>query len=802
MISDNLIDAPSTSFYPNAPPSPFNSKPEKKRLKMSEFEMWRYAYSLVKNGYSILAPEPSQRSRSYRDLILQEMNWMAIDYYQERRWKTHVAKELSGSINKAIRDKRKLKRDWPARLCSYHVTKFWSNLQASSQITDGLRDYCSRLVKNTGVPDLSLEFMEDVPNEEADLLAVTVPLCKNISTNVVKVSKNEVMNTTVTHLLGLGAELYPQIYRPPDDDLDVFTLPALQPKHEHDYNTLMLLIHTLKGNNSPMIPKHEQLNVYANVSRTFPPQTSFGSMLPIRRIPRDDIDPFCLSVNYRDFIETPPAQPANTQKLVLKWDEVVPNENDFELLDSWMLRDCCWPLISIALNLRSSSGGLLRREFHPQTCEAVFSKLSRTPRGLINSSRKLLGPKQSKTILSVIDPPPKPKLFRPIIPIVESLHDMCGQDKKGLKDSGCKLLFGDLVDKNYKGDCRVFSYNVVGTKSSKSDGNIFSKLRLYSESKTEKKRIVLREVATDKVDAALLVPTCVRHEVYISNEHDEVDYNSIKELCAINGSRESLMKKLGYSEWSNRIRRQLRIGFWGIPTKMFVYSLFYSGRVRKDFRVRRVALSISKLAPSNHLLYTKIFEPDINSVLGKSRAWDKQRSKSFDSQTDSYSSELMQGYMTELHSAPTEETNISQVIAAYTKVALGKGHLASQGTFSDVKILNFNSAPCTVASQSENKRKAQPIDVTPKQQRPRQYEQVDKGEIPMQFRARPMESPQVMRRPPPVQMYNVPPQVMNNKIIYNQMPMGSPPQLPIQQHWPTEEEMYHYRFNDNTRQHR
>ncbi|BAM40231.1 uncharacterized protein TOT_020000492 [Theileria orientalis strain Shintoku] len=755
---------------------------EKRKAETSEYDMWKFSYSLVKNGYSILAPEPSQRSRSYRDLILQEMNWMALDYYQERRWKSHIAKEISNSINTSIIDRKKLKRDWPSKQCSYNVEMFWLKLKETGEnsgISNALQEYCQRMVSGKNLWFNSHEVVEEAPPKRNDLLAITVPVYKNANTNSVNIAKNEVVNATLNHMLVLGADLYPQYHRPPDDEIDVFTLPALNPKHEFDYNTLLLMLYSLQGNMLKKMSRQELKAILTNVNKykTYQQQQTAPTQ-PLRRLPRDDIDPFSLSVNYRDFLDNSPMQPMYVQKMVLKWEDPVINDSDFELLDSWMLEKRCWPLISIALNLRSSSGGLMRRDFSPRACREAFKKIKKTPRGLVNSSKKLLGPKQTKTILSFIDAPPGNYKFKLIVPPESATADP--NVKLMTSESGesqMKTLFGEVF-RYYREESKLYSMTQAGKKET-----FYSILRLGGDHKADKK-LLLKEVESECSDA-FMVPLNAKVEVMSTNpsvsmptglvelmsydgnmeqfiivkrgtkkapegapsaqarnrfvrysgrrfgvNHRFSSLNSVVTLATSLNSHDNVVRNLGYSELSTRINKQLRIGFVGIPTKMFVYSLFYCGRIKPDFRVRRVALSISsinKFMPPPHLLYGRMFDTEISLVLNKPRPmpYDKQRSKSSESQ-DTFTNELVQTYSNEVNSylkTKADETNLPTVLSMFAQVSLAKGNLTNQSCFSNKKIpivaSGFSSSANTSNSSStptdRKKTMANSFESTPRQ---------------------------------------------------------------------------------------
>eukprot|EP00375_Theileria_parva_P002392 XP_765070.1 hypothetical protein [Theileria parva strain Muguga] len=810
----------------------------KRKLGMSDFEMWRYTYHLVKNGHSILAPEPSQRSRSYRDLIMQEMNWMAVDYYQERRWKSHIAKEISNSITTSIIDRKRLKRDWPAKICSYNIEQFWINIKLvtngtintisrhksvkvhgkhrhshhsvnnvngdngnsikSSSSSNGssegsvngngrevgivlsssLMDYCTRIVAGRRIDFRKQDIVEDVPRRRSELLALTVPVYKNVNTNSVNIAKKEVVDATVNQMVVLGAELYPQLHRPPDDEIDVFTLPALNPKHEYDYNTLLLLLHSLKATMFASV-RDSAVGLPKPATTTTTAPTGLSSLLPIRRIPRDEIDPLSLSVNYRDFIDNSSVQSPHPQKLVLKWEEPTLNEADFELVDTWLLESRCWPLISIALNLRSSSGGLLRREFSPKACKEAFYRMSKPPRGLVNSSKKILSPKQSKTILSFINPPPKTFKFTPIISSDRMTSPRTGpptSQPSTSSETGIKNVFGEvcsyLRDKSSLYTC---STPLLSKKES-----FFS--RFKSPDPKPDKRLLLKLV--NKVDSNVhkndlfLVPHNVKVEASLSlNPHNHIfpqellnfilsnvqtqgddnveqsldvtsktryllcgndkygathrfsSLNSAVTLATSVSSYDNVVRNFAYSELSTRINKQLRIGFLGIPTKMFLYSLFYCGRIKPDYRVRRVALSIAtlgKFIPPPHLLYGKMFDPDINLILTKSRpsSYEKQRSKSVENQ-EAFTSELVQNYSKEIYlstNTKPDENNVPTLLASFTQVSLSKGKVCNQSSFSPKKIvrkptqyITMGNASNASSTPTERKRHVGSMDTTPRQ---------------------------------------------------------------------------------------
>ncbi|UKK02007.2 hypothetical protein MACK_001361 [Theileria orientalis] len=660
---------------------------------------------------------------------------------------------------------------------------FWLKIKENGEvsgISNALQEYCQRMVSGKNLWFNSHEVVEEAPPKRNDLLAITVPVYKNANTNSVNVAKSEVVSATLNHMLVLGAELYPQYHRPPDDEIDVFTLPALNPKHEFDYNTLLLMLYSLKGNMLKKMSRQEFKTMLTNVSKykTYHPQQPLASTLPVRRLPRDDIDPFSLSVNYRDFLDNSPVPPMYLQKMVLKWEDHVINDSDFELLDSWMLEKRCWPLISIALNLRSSSGGLMRREFSPKVCREAFNKIRKTPRGLVNSSKKLLGPKQTKTILSFIDAPPRNYKFKLIVPPECSTTDPIVKLMKS--DSGenqMKTLFGEVL-RYYREESKLYSMTQAGKKES-----FYSILRLGGEHKPDKK-LLLKEVDSECSDA-FVVPLNAKVEVLSTNpsvnlptglvelmsydgnmeqfainklgtrkapegapspqarnrfvrysgkrfgvNHRFSSLNSVVTLATSLNSHDNVVRNLGYSELSTRINKQLRIGFMGIPTKMFVYSLFYCGRIRPDFRVRRVALSISsinKFMPPPHLLYGRMFDTEISLVLNKPRPmpYDKQRSKSSDTQ-DSFTNELVQGYSNEVSSylkTRADETNLPTVLSMFAQVSLAKGNVTNQSCFSNKKIpiiaSGFSSSANTSNSSStpteRKKTMASSFESTPRQ---------------------------------------------------------------------------------------
>ncbi|GIX63153.1 HSA family protein [Babesia caballi] len=374
-------------------------------------ELASRAMGMLNASLIVTLPEPAQRSRSYRELILQEMNWMACDYYHERRWKVHAGKQLCIGIKEAAMDRKRLNKNWIASECSLHVKRFWTAVLANSQeetpVSAELAHYCARIARGyrnhvqTDTGDVSRDY--DIG--ERDLIAVTVPPMQQpdghaYSTRSLE-HKNEVLETTILGMQSMGAELYRPIFRPPDDDLDMFTMPLMDPLRDNDFNALLVQNFCLKYCEQPhaLARAKEELR-----SPSVPDIT--------RRFNRPANEASCLAMSVRDFdLQIKPKPPFLGAMVKTQLTSV-----EFELLDSWMISEATsWPMIAICLTYRSSASGLHRFEYSAEYCKEVFEQFNRQPRGLVNSSRRLLGPRQRNAITTFLDAPPPRLKFRALL---------------------------------------------------------------------------------------------------------------------------------------------------------------------------------------------------------------------------------------------------------------------------------------------------------------------------------------------------------------------------------------------------
>eukprot|EP00923_Selenidium_pygospionis_P028354 GHVN01050991.1.p1 GENE.GHVN01050991.1~~GHVN01050991.1.p1 ORF type:complete len:458 (-),score=63.97 GHVN01050991.1:3360-4733(-) len=58
-------------------------------------------------------------------MVLQEVNWMALDFYEERKWKVHTALKLSRAIRHRNQAKEQAKETYVANRCSSLIQSFW-----------------------------------------------------------------------------------------------------------------------------------------------------------------------------------------------------------------------------------------------------------------------------------------------------------------------------------------------------------------------------------------------------------------------------------------------------------------------------------------------------------------------------------------------------------------------------------------------------------------------------------------------------------------------------------------------------
>ncbi|CEL97927.1 unnamed protein product [Vitrella brassicaformis CCMP3155] len=78
-----------------------------------------------KHGACLPPCEPPRLVRTPWDDVLQEMQWMAIDFYEERKWKVHLARRVSYMIKDHFRKLERQKVEHHAATCAAIVQSFW-----------------------------------------------------------------------------------------------------------------------------------------------------------------------------------------------------------------------------------------------------------------------------------------------------------------------------------------------------------------------------------------------------------------------------------------------------------------------------------------------------------------------------------------------------------------------------------------------------------------------------------------------------------------------------------------------------
>ncbi|CDR94166.1 hypothetical protein, conserved [Babesia bigemina] len=733
------------------------------------------AMEMLRGGRIVTLPEPAQRSRSYRELILQEMNWMACDYYHERRWKVHAGKQLCIGIRDSVMDRKKLNKNWIASECTLHMKRFWAGIIANAQhhaaVSDELAEYCANIANkyNDQMHTDAGDVTRDYDVGERDLIAITVPVVKlqgpNAAALKVRAQKNEVLEATILSMQSMGADFYRPLFRPPDDEMDMFTMPLMDPARDNDFNALLVQSFCLKHSNRPRaLPRAK--------SELKPPQ------LPqvIRKFHRKANEPSCLAMSARDFdIQIKPKPTFNGHMVKTQLTAI-----DFELLDSWMLSDApSWPMLAICLTYRSSASGLHRHEYSTEYCREVFLKLSRQPRGLVNSSRRLLGPRQRNAITTFLDAPPRRLKFEPLV----DCHNRNGSDERnsatkrqGLRGAynygrrashikpvsrkrkrrrSLKAHYMELLQ-NYRSAKRfairrsniddsamdvdgesettkmkaVSASSVHGKKKKRQRRHSIEviehepanevQIRLpFSSSAvkdvgdlpvaflqrssqpthpgpvghTSQQLTLLEEVPKDGARGEIIaLPKNARIEVAITSGKKKMPpcHKSGREIEPV-----LHMPNVPYGEYSNRMSKQLRVGFLGIPAKMFAHSLFYSGRFCKNNRVRRVAVTIANstkiMMPQPNMLYARLFEHDVVSIFGRFRTYNWQRT--LDHPPDRHGEQLLKKYTTELANSsskklkPAPDTRAIEILAGYVSLKLSRGEGKQQGALGTTKIL-------------------------------------------------------------------------------------------------------------------
>eukprot|EP00923_Selenidium_pygospionis_P028363 GHVN01051000.1.p2 GENE.GHVN01051000.1~~GHVN01051000.1.p2 ORF type:complete len:335 (-),score=38.36 GHVN01051000.1:3953-4957(-) len=80
---------------------------------------------LLLEDRALKKPEPLDCHRTHWDMVLQEVNWMALDFYEERKWKVHTALKLSRAIRHRNQAKEQAKETYVANRCSSLIQSFW-----------------------------------------------------------------------------------------------------------------------------------------------------------------------------------------------------------------------------------------------------------------------------------------------------------------------------------------------------------------------------------------------------------------------------------------------------------------------------------------------------------------------------------------------------------------------------------------------------------------------------------------------------------------------------------------------------
>ncbi|KAK2195590.1 Helicase-SANT-associated domain [Babesia duncani] len=636
----------------------------RKKIASQNLNLTKAAYSLVKNGFYVMPPEPPKRSRSYRDLILQEMCWMAIDYYHERRWKMHAARQISHAIVQKRIDRRRCKIDWAAKEYSEKVAIFWSNINLVN-LSDELHTYCNKVAASAK----PLEFANqdyDIEIQQQDLMTITVPVyCNKTGTEVIS-AKTDVANTVLDWMESMGTEYYRPIFRPPNEKCDCFTLPILDPASMSDFNMFFVLDYLIKV--PPTTSGEDVVVPLPPLQISNAPQST---LMHPRRIIKDD-DPMCLTFNLSDLLQTKnsPQMLPVPQKLTLKYNhpsELTSNYG-FELLDDWMLsHPINWDLVATALGLRCSNGGLYPLEFSATAIKRGYFNLKCPPRGIFNSARKLLGPKQRSGIFSHVLKSSVMVRYRHVSrPLLNT---------NGNSFSGAKLPFA--LDRD------IGEIPTNWCKALEPNKSLFS-LSGYH----------LVQNPQGHVANSIAIPATVRQEIAIQTN---VSTGSSVELI----QKSRMPCRMSYTELSYRINKQLRIGFFGIPAKIFINSLFYSGRCCKDSRVKRVATTITAapkyVSQQIHMLYSKMFEADLLKSQGPkmgNRAPRMMWGKRNEVGQDENVTELVQKYSREVtaHLGTHHPDDIVHVLASYVAIAIERGDARYHGFLEHDKQLLVTSA--------------------------------------------------------------------------------------------------------------
>ncbi|ORM41707.1 Uncharacterized protein BXIN_2752 [Babesia sp. Xinjiang] len=746
----------------------------------SDADLATRAIEILKGGRIVTLPEPAQRSRSYRELILQEMNWMASDYYHERRWKLHAGKQISIGIKEAIMDRKRLNKNWIANECSAHVKRFWANIINKTgryrPVSDEMTQYCHNIA-NRYLKHLQTDMgdpSKDYEIGERDLIAIMVPPLMqhdNAYTEITPINKNDVLEATILRMQSMGAELYRPLFRPPDDEMDMFTMPLMDPARDSDFNSLLVQSFCVKKWNQALIKQDETTTDNDEQSEDID-----------RDFTRENCDPSCLAISLRDFDMQLRPKPL-LQGYMVKTELLAV---EFELLDSWMLQQPpSWPMYAICLTYRSSASGLYRFEFSVEFCKETYETLKRHPRGLVNSSRRLLGPRQRNAITTFLDAPPKKRHFVPIAPSQKDAKRIKNKIKtkykiynkktkkrykiytrkkksiitkkrnrtQGLKDmyirqkkktfltkksdniivdtcyiqNAQKVKNGKIThSKIHKNGFKNTKPHPNGLKTQLTNGKIsairqdkdlqlalrFSKVmntnakvrngtvvhckkgftvaRLKETICKEKRLLVAKVARGNPKRKGFRLPQNARMEVALaSKKRVKPSYESNKKIEVI-----PLVPDMPYGEYSNRMSKQLRVGFLGIPAKMFAHSLFYSGRFSKNNRVRRVSLTISNtgktVMPQPNVLYARLFEQDVGGMFGRFRTQNWQRNATC--VPDPHGELLLKKYTNELMNAadkkskPQNEFKPVEILAAYVNMKLTRGECKAQSTLGPTKI--------------------------------------------------------------------------------------------------------------------
>ncbi|GFE54843.1 HSA family protein, putative [Babesia ovis] len=795
-------------------------------------------------GRIVTLPEPVQRSRSYRELILQEMNWMASDYYHERRWKMHAGRQISIGIKEAVMDRKRLNKNWVANECSNNVKRFWAgvikNASHNHLMSKELSRYCMKIsgkynkYVQTDIEDTS----KDYEIGAKDLIAITVPLVplrENAPEPKAPMQKTDVIEVVALRMQSMGAELYRPLFRPPDDELDMFTMPLMDPARDNDFNALLVQNFCIKRCADLMSRSHAR---HENRAPHQPVLT--------RKFNRVTNDPNCLAISLRDFdLQIKPK--ALFEGLMVK-SYLTPA--DFELLDSWMLTESAsWQMLAICLTYRSSASGLYRYEYDVDYCKRMFASLKRPPRGLVNSSRRLLGPRQRNAITTFLDAPPRRHKFEPLVTLsdngeqtkpsdsrhrvpmdIKEVLSCCnkstqqnfrqkrkltskledkylahrksastyrdGPDSYEMDVEDAEITTSSHLDndkhvatntgilpKGHKGTTSVnMEINNVQINFPLSDLNVKdleglpvtflqnkNGTSITGNDKTQTRgTIVLEKVdASDIKKAVIVIPKNARVEVAIASGKHKIPpcYRSDRKTDPV-----LHMSHIPYGEYSNRMSKQLRVGFLGIPAKMFAHSLFYSGRFSKNNRVRRVAVTIANatktIMPQPNILYARLFEHDAVSMFARFRSLNWQRS--INHAPGTRGEQLLKRYTAEViekKGKPPAELKLVEILAAYVDVKLARGERKRQTAFLPNKIPLKN-----IEQVVQN---AQVMPIPPQAM----MQQRNGGPMPMQHMPLPGHNISPMPAMQPAMM----PQVMHMGPMQNMhMPMHPPmPQGPM-----------------------